>query len=471
MNDRPGMRREQDSHGVVEVPADRYWGAQTARALAHFPTGGDCFPPPLVHALGAVKLACARASATQGALDAEVAALVIAAASELAAGALDDHVVVPVWQSGSGTQLNMNVNEVIAGRANELAGHGRGGRQPVHPNDHVNLSQSSNDVVPTAVHVAALGQTRRRLLPALRSLEVTLDERIAVIGDVVKPGRTHLMDALPVTVGQELGAWRELVILGRRRVEASLPEIAVVPLGGTAVGTGIGAPPGFPALAVAELGAALDLALQATDAPLGRQAAQAALLGLSSALRDLATSLHKIAEDLRLLASGPRCGLGELVLPANEPGSSMMPGKVNPTQAESLLMICLQVMACDMACALAAKAGHLQLNTARPLLAVNLLHALRLLAEGIECFTDHCLAGLEVDRERVASTLDRSLMLVTALVPHLGYDRAAAIAHRAHREGLTLREAVLADGALDGAAFDALVRPDVLARGGRPESS
>ena len=455
-------RREHDSHGAVEVPADRYWGAQTARSLTHFPTGGDAWPPPLIHALGSVKRACARANATVGALPEELAALIVAASEEVAGGALDDHVVAPVWQSGSGTQLNMNVNEVIAGRANQLAGRDRGGREPVHPNDHVNRSQSSNDVVPTALHLAVIEQVEEVLLPALRGLEDTLADRIAALGDVVTIGRTHLMDALPVTFGQQLGAWRDLTTQGRGRLSSALIELEAVPLGGTAVGTGAGAPPGFAAQAVAELGEATRRALRADAAPLARQAAHAGPLAVSGALRDLATSLHKIAEDVRLLASGPRCGLGELVLPANEPGSSMMPGKVNPTQAEMLVMVSLQVLACDHACALAAKAGHLQLNTARPLLALNLLRAVRLLAAGVDHFTRHCVAGLDVDRATVASHLERSLMLATALVPELGYDRAAAIARRAHAGGLTLREAALADGALDAATFDRLVRPEDL---------
>jgi fumarate hydratase class II len=455
-------RRERDSHGVVEVPADRYWGAQTARSLTHFPAGGDAWPPPMIHALGSVKRACARANATVGVLPEELAALIVAASEEVAGGALDDHVVAPVWQSGSGTQLNMNVNEVVAGRANELAGRGRGGREPVHPNDHVNRSQSSNDVIPTALHLAAIEQVEEVLLPALRGLEDALDGRIAALGDIVKTGRTHLMDALPVTVGQELGAWRDLVAEGRARLVSASTALEAVPLGGTAVGTGAGAPSGFAAQVVEELCESTRRALRADPAPLARQAAHAGPLAVSGALRDLATSLHKIAEDVRLLASGPRCGLGELVLPANEPGSSMMPGKVNPTQAEMLAMVSLQVLACDQACALAAKAGHLQLNTARPLLALNLLHAVRLLAGGVDRFTRHCIVGLEVDRTVLATQLERSLMLATALVPELGYDRAAAIARRAHAEGLTLREAALADGAVDGATFDRLVRPDDL---------
>lgn len=465
MNEAAAWRRERDSHGEVEVPAAAYWGAQTARALANFPPG-DRFPSPLIHALGTLKRAAARANESLGVLAPDLAALVAAAAGEVAAGQLDDHVVAPVWQSGSGTQLNMNVNEVIAGRANELAGRGRGGRDPVHPNDHVNRSQSSNDVIPTALHLAALAQAQKRLLPALRGCEAVLAARIERVGSVVKTGRTHLMDALPVTVGQELGAWRDLVAFGRRRVEAALAEVAVVPLGGTAVGTGVGAPSAFAMLVVEQIGVESGFELTPAPAPFAFQAAHPALVGLSAALRDLATSLHKIAEDVRLLASGPRCGIGELVLPANEPGSSMMPGKVNPTQAESLLMICLQVMANDAACALAGKAGHLQLNTARPLLAVNLLQSLRLLADGVEGFTERCLAGLEVDRARVATLLDRSLMLVTLLVPQLGYDRAAAIAQRAHHDGLTLREAVIADGAMTGEAFDALVRPQEMTGGG-----
>ncbi|MBD3222868.1 class II fumarate hydratase [bacterium] len=450
-------RTEHDSLGAVEVPADAYWGAQTERARANFPRGDDRFPDALVHAFGAVKLACARANAAVDVLPASLAALVEEAAGEVARGGLDGAIVVPVWHSGSGTQLNMNVNEVIAGRANELAGRGRGGREPVHPNDHVNRSQSSNDVVPTALHVAAIASTEQRLLPALAALIETLDERRAAIGDVETVGRTHLMDALPITLGHQLTAWRELATGARAHIEASLEPLRTVPLGGAAVGTGAGTPDGFKDRAIGELAAVIERELMPAALPLGRQAAHAAPLGLSGALRDLATGLHTIAEDVRLLGSGPRCGLGELILPANEPGSSAMPGKVNPTQCEAMVMIALQVMANDQACALAARAGHLQLNTARPLLAVNLLRSIDLLAEGVASFDARCLAGLDVDRERTRELRERSLMLVTALVPRLGYDRAAAIAARAHREGITLREAVLAEGALEAGEFDALI--------------
>jgi len=460
-----GFREEHDSHGTVLVPEDRYWGAQTARAVANFPDGGDRFPVPLIRALGAVKQACARTNGELEVLPAELATLVDRTCGEVIAGALDDHVVAPVWQSGSGTQLNMNVNEVIAGRANELTGRPRGGREPVHPNDHVNRSQSSNDVIPTALHVAAILQLDHALLPALTALERTVAARSGVLGDAVKTGRTHLMDALPVTVGQELGAWLVLLQSARRRLESARRELLTVPLGGTAVGTGLGAPPGFGARAVATLTEITGCPLQATAEPLALQAAHPGPLALSGALRDLAASLHKIAEDVRLLASGPRCGLGEYLLPANEPGSSAMPGKFNPTQAESLIMICQQVMAGDAACALAASAGHLQLNTARPLLALNLLRGVRLLTEGMLSFGERCVAGLEIDRARMASQLDRSLMLVTALIPHVGYDRAAAIAHRAHREGTSLREAAVAEGALSAAQFDAIMQPERLARG------
>ncbi|HOX26905.1 MAG TPA: class II fumarate hydratase [Candidatus Krumholzibacteria bacterium] len=451
-------REEHDSLGAIVVPHDRYWGAQTARALVNFPSGGDTFPPPLVHALGRIKRVAAITNATLGVLPEPLAGLIARAAAEVADGELDDHVVVPVWQSGSGTQLNMNVNEVIAGRANELAGRGRGGREPVHPNDHVNRSQSSNDVIPTALHVAAALEVRDWLLPALDSLEDALGERAAAFGDVVKTGRTHLMDALPVSLGRELDAWAQLVAIGRRRVAGAMDELLVVPLGGTAVGTGVGAPPDFARRAVANLAADTGLALRDAANPLVHQAAHPAPLALSGALRDLAGNLRKIADDVRLLASGPRCGLGELVLPANEPGSSAMPGKVNPTQAESLVMICKQVMACDLACGLAAAAGHLELNTCRPLLACNLLHSIRLLAEGAGSFATRCVAGLEVDRARITATLERSLMLATVLVPRLGYDRTAELVRTAQDSGVSLREAVVADGALSGEEFDQLMR-------------
>lgn len=458
-------RREEDSHGHVDVPADCYYGAQTARALQNFPTGGDRFPPLLIHALGRIKRAAARANAELGVLPAEVADLIEVASGDLVAGRLDAEVVVPVWQSGSGTQLNMNVNEVIAGRANELADRGRGGREPVHPNDHVNRSQSSNDVIPAALHVAALLAVRDQLLPACDELESALAERREVLGDIVKPGRTHLMDALPVTMGQVLDLWADLVQRSRRRVSAAAVELLSIPLGGTAVGTGAGAPAGFAALAIEYLAKDTGVPLGPARHDLTHQAAHPAPLALSGAVRDLATNLLKVAEDVRLLASGPRCGLGELILPANEPGSSAMPGKVNPSQMEMLVMVCRQVQANDHACVSAAGAGHLELNTCRPLLALNLLHAVSLLAEGIRHATRGCFTGLEVDRDHVAAQLGRSLMLVTALVPRLGYDHAAAIAHRAHAEGMSLREAAVADGALTGEEFDALVDPAQLARG------
>jgi fumarate hydratase class II len=468
MTDRAATRQEHDSHGTIAVPADAYWGAQTARALQNFPSGGDRFPRALVHAIGAIKQACARTNAELGKLADPVAPAIDRAAAEVHAGELDEHVVAPVWQSGSGTQLNMNVNEVIAGRANELLGAGRGGSGPVHPNDHVNRSQSSNDVIPTAIHVAALRMVHDELLPALTALERTIAGRRADLGEVVKTGRTHLMDALPITVGHELESWRAQLEAAGRRLADACEALRAVPLGGTAVGTGLGAPPGFAAMAVDRLARIVELPVVPADVPLALQAAHGGPLALSAALRDLAVVLIRIAEDVRLLASGPRCGIGELRLPANEPGSSAMPGKVNPTQAESLIMIGQQVLGLDHACCLAATNGHLQLGTARPLLALNLLRGIRLLTDGMLSFGARCLVGLEVDEDRTAANLERSLMLVTALVPEIGHDRAAAVARRAHREGTTLREAAVADGAVSGERFDELVRPEVLARPHRP---
>ncbi len=452
-------RTETDSLGEVQVPAEAYYGAQTARALRNFPIGRQRFPRAFLRALGLVKLAAVEAHRDLGTLESMLCDLIARAAHEVVDGQLDDHFPLVVWQTGSGTQTNMNANEVIAGRANELAGRPRGGKSPVHPNDHVNRGQSSNDVIPTAMHVAAAEELTRTLLPALDVLHAALAERARTFSDVVKIGRTHLMDAVPLTLGQELSGYAHQVAEGRRHLEQTGEGLQEVALGGTAVGTGLNAPAGFADRTVARLAELTGLPFRRAANPFAAQGAHDALVQLSGALRGLAVALLKIANDLRLLASGPRCGLGELKLPANEPGSSIMPGKVNPTQAEALVMVCAQVIGHDAAVALGGVFGQLELNACKPLIIANLLDSCELLAGAARSFADRCVAGLEPDRGVIARHLERSLMLVTALAPRLGYDGAAAAARKAHAEGTTLREAVVALGLLSGEEFDAAVQP------------
>jgi len=456
----PATRIERDTMGEVEVPADRYWGAQTARSLSYFRIGEEKMPRGLIRALGLVKKAAARANAEIGLLEPDRVGLIERAADEVVSGQLDDHFPLVVWQTGSGTQTNMNANEVIANRAIELAGGVMGSKSPVHPNDDVNRSQSSNDAFPTAMHVAAAEALTRHLLPATDHLAATLEERAETFAGVVKIGRTHLMDAVPLTVGHELGAWAAQVRAGGARVEDALPALLELPLGGTAVGTGLNTHPGFAARAVAEIAALTGLPFVPAGNRFALIAAHDAVVQASGALRSLAVSLMKIGNDVRLLASGPRCGLGELVLPANEPGSSIMPGKVNPTQVEALTMVCAQVMGNDVAVGVAGAGGQLQLNAFKPVMISNLLQSARLLADSSRSFADHCVAGLEVDRDRVDRFVRSSLMLVTALNPVIGYDNAARVAKKAHAEGLTLKEAAVALGLLTGEEFDARVRPE-----------
>jgi len=452
-------RIETDTLGQVAVPEDRLWGAQTQRALENFPIGEDRMPIALIHAFGAQKQAAARTNAALGVLDPTVARAVEEAAAEVAAGKWDDHFPLPVWQTGSGTQTNMNLNEVIANRAAQLLGRPVGEKH-VHPNDHVNRSQSSNDSFPTAMHVAAVLAIERRLLPALVHLRDALDARSRAFADVVKLGRTHLQDAVPMTLGQEIGAWARQVELGIARVEATLPDLRRIPQGGTAIGTGLNAPAGFRAAFAEALSAIAGTAFGPADDLFEAMAAHDAFVAASGALNTLAVSLTKIANDVRLLASGPRSGFGELILPANEPGSSIMPGKVNPTQAEALAMVAAQVMGNHVAITVAGAQGHLELNVFKPVIVRNILESIRLLADAAASFADRAVAGMEPDRARIAEHLERSLMLVTALAPVIGYDKAAAIAKKAHGEGTTLRQAALALGHLDAEAFDRAVRPE-----------
>lgn len=455
----PAVRIEHDSMGAVEVPADRYWGAQTQRALEHFRIGTERMPQEMVQALGLIKRAAAETNAALELLPRQTADAVARAATEVASGALPNHFPLCVWQTGSGTQTNMNVNEVVANRACELLGGVRGDRKLVHPNDHVNLCQSSNDVFPAAMHIAAALGLRSMLLPSLQALEAELEARAHEFAGLVKVGRTHLQDAVPLTLGQEFSGYAAQLALCRRQLEGMMPLLCALALGGTAVGTGLNAHPEFARRAVARLAGYTGLPFLPVDNPFAALAGHEALVAYSGALRTLAVALFKVGNDIRLLASGPRCGIGELELPANEPGSSIMPGKVNPTQCEALTMVAVQVMGLDNAVGIAGSQGHLELNVFKPLIARNVLESARLLADSMRSFRMHAVRGLRAVPERIASHADRSLMLVTALSRHVGYDRAAEVAHLAHAEGLTLREACLRLGLMDGEAFDRAVDP------------
>jgi fumarate hydratase, class II len=453
-------RTEKDTMGTIEVPADRYWGAQTQRSLEHFRIGDDRFPREIVRALGVLKKACALVNRELGLLTEDKARAIVTAADEVIEGRLDAHFPLSVWQTGSGTQTNMNANEVIANRAIELLGGRLGSQQPVHPNDDVNRSQSSNDTFPTAMHIAAVEQIEGRLVPAVTRLRDTLRAKSQAFADIVKIGRTHLQDAVPLTLGQEISGWASQLDRALGQMRAAMPGLQELALGGTAVGTGLNAPRGFgerAARAIAELtGRPFVSAPNKFEA----LAAHDALVGAHGALRTLAAALTKIANDVRWLASGPRCGIGELRIPENEPGSSIMPGKVNPTQCEALTMVCAQVLGNDVAVGLGGASGHFELNVYKPLIIHNVLNSVRLLADACASFETHCARGIEPDRERIRALVERSLMLVTALAPRLGYDRAAGIAKKAHAEGLTLKEAAVKLGYLTAEEFDREVRPE-----------
>ncbi len=453
--------------GAVEVDEDRYWGAQTQRSLENFRIGralGHTMPPAVVHAFGLVKKAAALVNAELGKLDEARRDLLVRAADEVLAGALDDHFPLVVWQTGSGTQSNMNANEVIANRANELAGAKRGAKAPVHPNDHVNMSQSSNDVFPTVMHVAVADRVARRLLPALSSLREALEERATAFADVVKIGRTHLMDATPLTLGQEIGGWAAQLSGATRRLEQAADGLHELALGGTAVGTGLGSHPEWAERVARAIATLAEMPFRAAPNKFAALAGHDALVLVSSANRLVATVCMKIGNDVRLLASGPRGGIGELRLPSNEPGSSIMPGKVNPTQAEALTMVAAHVMGLDVAVGIAGASGTLELNVMKPVIVHDVLEQVELLADACSSFTENCVRGLEPDREAIARHVDRSLMLVTALSPVIGYDAAAAIAKDAHARGLSLREAALASGQVTEAEFDEVVRPETMTK-------
>ena len=456
----PGVRVETDSFGPIEVPGDRYWGAQTQRSLQNFRIGGERMPAPLVRALGIVKLAAARVNMRLGQLDAGPGEAIVRAAQEVVDGKLTAEFPLVVWQTGSGTQSNMNANEVIAGRANELLGAGRGGKSPVHPNDHVNRGQSSNDTFPTAMHVAAAEQAVRELVPALEHLHAALAGKAQGFADIIKIGRTHLQDSTPLTLGQEFSGYATQVAYGIERVKTALPRVYLLAQGGTAVGTGLNAKKGFAEAFAAEVAAITGLPFVTAPNKFEALASHDAMVELSGALNVLAASLMKVANDIRLLGSGPRCGFGELRLPENEPGSSIMPGKVNPTQSEALTMVCCQVMGNNVAVTVGGSNGHLELNVFKPVIIHNVLQSIRLLADASRSFTDNAVSGIEPDRERITRLMSESLMLVTALNPKIGYDNAAKVAKKAHKEGTTLKQAALDLGLLTPEEFDQWVRPE-----------
>ena len=455
-----GVRTEKDSFGPIEVPADRLWGAQTQRSLEHFRISGERMPREVIRALTQVKRACAVVNESLGKLDPAKARAIVAACDEVLADRWPDEFPLVVWQTGSGTQSNMNVNEVLANRASEILGGERGESRLVHPNDDVNRGQSSNDVFPTAMHVAAIVAIRTHLLPALRALHETFVAKAAAFADIVKIGRTHLQDATPLTLGQEFSGYAAQIDHAMRHVEAALPHLSELALGGTAVGTGLNAHPEFGSRVAAELSRLAGMPFVSAPNKFEALATHDAMVHAHGALKGLAASLMKIANDVRLLASGPRCGIGEIAIPENEPGSSIMPGKVNPTQCEALTMAASQVMGNDVAINFGGAQGHLELNVFKPLIANAFMQSVRLLADGMASFDEHCARGIEPNRERIAALLHGSLMLVTALAPRIGYDKAAEIAKKAHREGTGLREAAVALGYVSESQYDEWVKPE-----------
>ncbi|MDE2365873.1 MAG: class II fumarate hydratase [Betaproteobacteria bacterium] len=453
-------REERDTMGVVQVPAGALWGAQTQRSLQNFRISGERMPIALIHALALVKRAAASVNRDLGLLDASAAAAIIEAADEVISGCHDSEFPLVVWQTGSGTQTNMNVNEVLANRASELLGGGRGAACKIHPNDDVNKGQSSNDVFPSAMHVAAVRAISHQLRPAILALRCTLAAKAEQFSGIVKIGRTHLQDATPLTLGQEFSGYVAQLDHGLEHVDASLAHLCELALGGTAVGTGLNTHPEFAVRAAAELARLTDLPFVSALNKFEALAASDALVHAHGALKTLAASLIKIANDIRWLASGPRCGIGELKIPENEPGSSIMPGKVNPTQSEAMIMLCCQVMGNDVAINMGGAMGNFELNVMRPLIIHNFLQSVRLLADGMLSFNDHCAVGITANTERIDELMRNSLMLVTALAPHIGYDKAAAIAKAAHHSGTTLREAAIASGYVTAEQFEAWVKPE-----------
>jgi len=453
-------RTETDTFGPIEVPADRYWGAQTQRSLGNFKIGWEKQPKPVIKALGVVKRAAAEANMELGRLDPELARYVIAAAQEVIDGKLDDHFPLVVWQTGSGTQSNMNANEVISNRAIEMMGGVTGSKKPIHPNDHVNMSQSSNDTYPTAMHIAAAEEVARTLMPALEHLHAALKIKVKAFDHIIKIGRTHTQDATPLTLGQEFSGYSQQVANGVRRIKDSLAGLYELAQGGTAVGTGLNAPVGFAELVAEKIAAITRLPFVTAPNKFEALAAHDAMVYSHGAINTAAASLFKIANDIRFLGSGPRSGLGELALPENEPGSSIMPGKVNPTQCEALTMVCAQVFGNQSTMTFAGASGHFELNVFNPVMAYNFLQSCRLLADAAISFTDNCVTGIEAREDSIKANLERSLMLVTALAPKIGYDNAAKIAKTAHKNGTTLRQEAVGGGYVTNEEFDAVVRPE-----------
>ncbi len=455
-----GQRIESDSFGELKVPADKYWGAQTQRSLQNFPIGHETMPRPVIRALGVIKRACAQANMELGNLDERIGKAIVQAATEVMEGRFDDNFPLKVWQTGSGTQTNMNANEVIANRAIELLGGVIGSKDPVHPNDHVNRSQSSNDTFPTAMHIATVEEITHRLIPALEHMAAALDEKVAAWADIIKIGRTHTMDATPLTLGQEFSGYAAQAHLAIERAKDALPRLYALAQGGTAVGTGLNTKKGFDVLVARHIAEITGLPFVTAPNKFEALAAHDAMVEASGALNTIAASLFKIANDIRFLGSGPRCGIAELILPANEPGSSIMPGKVNPTQAEALTQVCCQVMGNHTAVSMAGSQGHFELNVYKPVIVYNVIQSVRLLADAAMSFTDRCIAGIEPNRERICELLERSLMLVTALAPVIGYDKATEIAKTAYRNGTTLREEAIRLGYVTPEDFDRIVRPE-----------
>ena len=458
------VRVEKDTMGSLEVPADRYYGCQTARSLINFDIGEDTMPRGIIRGFGILKQAAARTNKQLGALDAEVADLIIAASEEVIDGSLEGHFPLRIWQTGSGTQSNMNTNEVIANRAIEMAGGVLGSKNPVHPNDHVNKAQSSNDTFPTAMHIAGAEGMVHMLRPQVQHLRNALAEKVSDFEDVVKIGRTHLMDAVPLTLGQEFSGYVAMLDADLRRIDFALEDLYELALGGTAVGTGLNTHPDFSEAVAGHIAERTGLPFVSADNKFAQLAAHDAVVAASGTLNTLAVSLMKIANDIRWLGSGPRCGLGELSLPANEPGSSIMPGKVNPTQAEAMTMVCCQVMGNHTAITIGGSQGNFELNVYKPMMIHNLLHSTRILADTCRAFTDRCVVGIEANESVIQSHLENSLMLVTALNNHIGYDKAAKVAKNAHEKGITLRESALKLGLLTNEQFDEWVRPEEMTK-------
>ncbi len=452
-------RIERDSMGEIEVPADRYYGAQTQRSLIHFNIGFDRMPREMIRALGVLKKAAALVNEDLGKLPADKARLIVGACDEVIAGTLDEHFPLRVWQTGSGTQTNMNANEVISNRAIEIAGGTMGSKDPIHPNDHVNMSQSSNDTFPTAMHIAAAEQMNK-LIPEVQRLHDALDAKAKEFADVVKIGRTHLQDATPITVGQEMSGWASLIERDIERLHMVLPGLYDLAIGGTAVGTGLNAHPEFAERAAQKIAELTNLPFKSHPNKFAALSAHDEMVFASGALKTLAGSLMKIANDIRWLASGPRAGFGELVLPENEPGSSIMPGKVNPTQSEAMTMVAVQVFGNDACIGFAGSQGNFELNVFNPVMIHNLLHSIRLITDACHGFVDYCVSGIELNRQQINAHLNNSLMLVTALNPYIGYDKAAQVAKNAHKQGISLRESAIALGFLTGEQFDEYVKPE-----------